>query len=307
MLGMPECTDEEKQPIYYLMRTDIEEYAYHKDAGRYDKGRLTSGALDAENFNYWFYFVKGSEEGKYAIYNYATGKPVTAKSGALWVNADAEAAPEYAIELNTEKNGLTFADAEGKWYIDLSGGFAKLSAQDSTAWKLQLARVISLVNEPLASLTLDKTSAKVYVGDSIQLTVTTGPVYATDHTVTWSSSNESVATVDEKGMVKALAKGSATITAKANDGSNLEATCKVTVEYPAGIITLGAATVDIQSKGGSITISGLVAGTQVSVYDAAGKLVATATATSGTLNIDTNLTETAIVKVGEQSVKVSLK
>jgi hypothetical protein len=45
----------------------------------------------------------------------------------------------------------------------------------------------------------------------------------------------------------------------------------------------------------------------VSVYDAAGKLVAMATATSGTLNIDTNLTETAIVKVGEQSVKVSLK
>ena len=307
MLGMPECADEEKQPIYYLMRTDIEEYAYHKDFGRQDKGRLSSNALEAENFNYWFYFVKGSEEGKYAIYNYATGKPVTAKSGALWVNADAAVAPEYAIELNTEKNGLTFADAEGKWYIDMSKGLAKLSAQDSTAWKLQLARVISLVNEPLASLALDKTSAKVYVGDSIQLAVTTGPVYATDHTVTWSSSNEAVATVDEKGMVKALAKGSATITAKANDGSNLEATCKVTVEYPDGIITLGAATVDIQSKGGSIAISGLAAGTQVSVYDAAGKLVATAIATSGTLNIDTNLTETAIVKVGEQSVKVSLK
>ena len=308
MLGMPEISNEEQIAIYYILNTNLQEYAWYKKSGRYDAGILASNVLtDAEDYNFWFYFVPGSEEGKYAIYNYATGLPVTADAnGALWANKEVDEVPEYTIELNTEKNGLTIG-AEGKWYVDSPKGAAKMSAKDSTVWKLQQLRVISLIDEPITSLTLDKTTAKIYVGETLQLNASTAPEYATNHTVTWSSSNESVATVDENGVVTAIAKGTANITAKANDGSGLEATCKVTVEVPNGVITLGANVLNIQNQGGLISISGLVAGTEVSVYDAAGKLVASATATGSTLNIDTNLSETAIVKVGECSVKISLK
>lgn len=55
------------------------------------------------------------------------------------------------------------------------------------------------------------------------------PDDATDQTVTWSSDNEAVATVDADGKVTAVALGTANITATANDGSGVTATCVVTV------------------------------------------------------------------------------
>lgn len=53
------------------------------------------------------------------------------------------------------------------------------------------------------------------------------PVEVTDKTVSWSSDNTPVATVNESGKVTAVAAGEATITAKAGDKS---ATCHVTVQ-----------------------------------------------------------------------------
>ena len=69
---------------------------------------------------------------------------------------------------------------------------------------------------PVTSITLDRTTASLKVGQSVTLTATVNPSDATDKTVTWTSSNPSVAAV-ENGIVKAVKIGSATITAKAGD------------------------------------------------------------------------------------------
>ncbi len=80
------------------------------------------------------------------------------------------------------------------------------------------------------SISLNKTSATLTEGNTLQLTATVLPSNATNKTVTWSTSNSSVATVNSNGLVTAIAPGSATITARTTDGTNLSATCNVTVQ-----------------------------------------------------------------------------
>lgn len=63
-----------------------------------------------------------------------------------------------------------------------------------------------------------------------KLTATVTPNETTNKNVKWTSSNNKIATVDENGYVTAKGKGIARITATTTDGSNLSATCTVTVK-----------------------------------------------------------------------------
>ena len=82
------------------------------------------------------------------------------------------------------------------------------------------------------SVALNKTETTLAVGAQEQLTATVLPEDAVQ-AVTWTSSDPTVATVDENGLVTAVASGTATITATTTDGTGLTATCEVTVEDPA--------------------------------------------------------------------------
>ena len=105
------------------------------------------------------------------------------------------------------------------------------------------------------SLTLDETNVNLRCGHTTTLTATVAPSDATDRTITWSSSNPSVATVDG-GVVEALMVGSATITAKAGD---VTAVCEVTVEAtPVMSIILDRTTVSLKA-GQSIKLTATVA------------------------------------------------
>ena len=95
----------------------------------------------------------------------------------------------------------------------------------------------------VTGVSLDKTTLDMEVGGTASLTPMTVPAYATDQVVTWSSSNEEVATVDSEGNVTAEGAGSATITVTTHDGG-FTATCDVTVT-PAPIV---AATLDFTSN-----------------------------------------------------------
>jgi len=86
------------------------------------------------------------------------------------------------------------------------------------------------VNQPIESITLDQTALDLYVGDDpIALSATVLPEEHTDKVVIWTSSNLSVARIDEQGRVTGVGAGTATITATARDGSGKKATCTVRV------------------------------------------------------------------------------
>ena len=85
-------------------------------------------------------------------------------------------------------------------------------------------------NIPVTGVTLDQTSVSVDRGKTVTLTASVLPANASDKDVTWSTSNSSVATVDN-GIVTGVAVGNATITVTTHDGS-FTATCDVTVTKP---------------------------------------------------------------------------
>ncbi len=83
------------------------------------------------------------------------------------------------------------------------------------------------VHVPVESITLDKESATLFIGNTLTLTATVTPDTATDKSITWTSDNEAVATVDTNGIVSAKSEGTATITAKAGEQSDK---CTITVK-----------------------------------------------------------------------------
>ena len=106
------------------------------------------------------------------------------------------------------------------------------------------------VKVPVTKITLAKTSLILNKGVKTALKVKSVlPSNANNKAVTWKSSNTKIATVDAKGNVKAIAKGTATITATAKDGSGKKATCKVTVRVPVSRIKLNKTSASV--KGGT--------------------------------------------------------
>ena len=178
-------------------------------------------------------------------------------------------------------------------------------------------------DEPIhvSGVTLNKTSATVYTHSTIQLTATISPDDAEVKTVTWSSSDSTIASVDENGKVKALKRGTATITVTTTDGG-YTATCTIKVityvpdnpDIPVSGIALNQAELTLD-EGQTATLTATVtpsnathknvtwssSDTNVVTVDAQGKVTAIkageATVTARTSN---NLTASCTVKVRAQ-------
>lgn len=102
--------------------------------------------------------------------------------------------------------------------------------------------VIEEEDEDVISVTgvsLDKEKAAIGVGETTKLEAAVIPENATNQTMTWSSSDEAVAEVDQDGNVRGISEGTANITVTTEDGKYM-ATCIITVtEKPFVLITDG--------------------------------------------------------------------
>ncbi len=125
----------------------------------------------------------------------------------------------YELDALTVKQGTTTVTtgagaSEGEYTFTMPAGDVTISA------------TFAALEKPLTAITLSETTANLLVGGTKTLTVTYEPDDTTDDkTVTWTTSDDKVATVAD-GKVTAVAAGKATITAKCG---TLTATCEVTV------------------------------------------------------------------------------
>ena len=108
---------------------------------------------------------------------------------------------------------------------------------------------------PVTAVSLDRASATLTEGETLQLTATVSPDNATNKTVSWTSTNSSVATVNQNGLVTAIAEGSATIKVTTIDGQKT-AECSIIVNHkyiPVSSISLEPVSVAV-AAGGSTTL-----------------------------------------------------
>lgn len=138
--------------------------------------------------------------------------------------APSNASNKYPEWTSSDSN-VAVVDGNGK-VVALKAGSATITAtvdKQSASCQVTVAQKILAVSRVI----LDKENLGLIEGDTYTLTASVEPDYATDQTVTWSTSDAAVATVTD-GLVTAIAEGSAIISATAGD---FTANCEVTV-YP---------------------------------------------------------------------------
>ena len=149
------------------------------------------------------------------------------------------------------------------------------------------------------------TEVEAEEGSEVQLSVVVLPEEATNKEVAWSSSNESVATVDNNGLVSIHKEGEATITATTTDGSNLSATC--VIKAFSGIVEVESLNFYVKVVGDDIVICDAELGSQVAVYGIDGLLVGAKEVVDMQTIIAAPIKGIYLVKVGETMVKVLVK
>ena len=141
-------------------------------------------------------------------------------------------ATDKSVEWKSDDTGVATVNENGKvTAVGLGTTTITVTTTDGDFKDICTVTVTEPPTVSVTSVTLDKTSLTLDVGGSSTLTATVKPDDATNKAVTWSSSNENVATVNN-GVVTAVGAGTATVTAAASDGSGKTATCEVTVNSP---------------------------------------------------------------------------
>ena len=117
------------------------------------------------------------------------------------------------------------------------------------------------VTTNVESVTLDKTEGVLTVGNTVTVTATVTPDTATNASVTWSSSDEVIATVDSEGKITAVAPGTATITATSDSNPDASAAYAVTVQAKKVVTSTSTKTSSKSNSGntGSSSNSGAAA------------------------------------------------
>ena len=204
-------------------------------------------------FSFPSFVYAGGMSASIEISNCGTGKLTLATGGkySLKTSIVSPEGKKLKATYKSSKKAVATVTASGKIKAKKPGKTTitvSAAGNKSIKKKIKLTVVKKKAFKKIKSLSL--TSKAINVGESFVMPVMVNPAKASNKNYTWTSSNNSVAKVDSVGRVVGLAEGSATITAKANDGSRKSASASVTVKrnnVPVEGLTLNAADTTIDA------------------------------------------------------------
>ena len=146
--------------------------------------------------------------------------------------ADSTVTVQAASSAYTALPTLTYTDSYQVTAGAEAGSAGKVDRDDLTASVFQnpYVQIIPVTTIPVEQVILDQSALSLTTGGTAALQASVLPADATEPRVTWTSSDQTVAVVDQAGLVTAVGPGTATITARAGEAS---AACTVTVSRPA--------------------------------------------------------------------------
>ena len=246
-----------------------------------------------------------------------TGHPVTEltlnKTSVTILAGESETLAASAFPLDTKVQwsssspAIASVDQNGK-VTGLDNGTAIITVASADGTKTATCEVTVIV--PVTGVSLDRTSAEIIKGDSMTLTAIVAPSNATNKNVIWTSSDPSVATVSQSGVITAIKAGSTTVVATTVDGEKTAA-CEIVVIVPVNSISLDKESLElIEGDGASLTatigpddatdkrITWKSSDDSIAIVSSAGAVVAvkagtvtiTATTKDGGLTAECNLT-----------------
>ena len=168
-----------------------------------------------------------------------TVNPATADQTVTWTSSNKNVA-------TVSTSGLVTAVAQGSATIT-----ATSNLDNTKSGTCAVTVNAPAAPEPVTGIALNKVTTTIAIGSSETLTVTYNPANAnTGKAVNWTSSDQSVATVDNTGKVTGVAAGTATITAISTTDNTITASCTVTVQaIPVTGVTLNPTTANVQVNG----------------------------------------------------------
>ena len=189
-----------------------------------------------------------------------TGHPVTEltlnKTSVTLLAGESETLAASAFPLDTKVQwsssspAIASVDQNGK-VTGIDNGTTIITVASADGIKTATCEVTVIV--PVTGVSLDRTSAEIIKGDSMTLTATVAPSNATNKNVIWTSSDPSVATVSQSGVITAIKAGSTTVVATTIDGEKAAA-CEIVVIVPVNSISLDKESLElIEGDGASLT------------------------------------------------------
>ena len=197
------------------------------------------------------------------------------------------------VTWSSSNTNVATVDSNGK-VTGIKAGTATITVKTNDGNKTASCTV-TVKNVAATEISLNTNNKTLEKGSTFNLTATISPKNTTNKTITWTSSNTSVATVSSSGVVTAVKKGSAVITAKTSNG--MTATCNVTVKVSVTGVTLNKTSANV-NVGDNLT---LVA--TVSPSDANNIAVTWTSSNSNIASVDSNGKVTGI-KAGTATITV---